>query len=241
MKSRRTIVAVEGFYADPKAVRKYALLQDYYTPYEDQILVQKGRQRATWWASRFRSFDQCPFKSSKTLIGALQDAVGENIDMDHWRGVYPVDKASKPIVSANVSTPTCLWNCSFHVKPENGQQLGDGVHNHVIDSWNSVGPDGWAGIIYLNPGAPLYGGLHLWRNIDSSKNFDWMTQARDWELIDSFGNIFNRLVLVRGDIPHSGAGGWGECIENGRMYQTFFFRTNKRRNIWPVSLSVLGI
>jgi hypothetical protein len=160
--------------------------------------------------------------------------------MEHWRDSFPVDDHSKPLPSLCEGTRTCLWNCSFHVKPENGQQVGDGVHNHVTDSWNSVGPEGWSGIIYLDPKAPLQGGLHLWRNTDPMNNYDWMTPAKNWQLLDSFGNLFNRLILVRGDVPHSGAGGWGDSLENGRMYQTFFFRTLPRQTVWPVSLPVIG-
>src|SRR5262249_16706957 len=64
--------------------------------------------------------------------------------------------------------------------------------------------------------------------------FDWMTPAREWEPVDSLANVFNRLVLVRGDIPHSGAGGWGDRLGNGRMYPTFFFPTPPGRNPLPL-------
>ena len=158
-------------------------------------------------------------------------AVGERIDLDHWRAEFPVDADFRPIVTPGVQPATCLWNCCFHVKPDNGQKLGQGVHNHVTDGWNAVGRDGWAGIIYLNPDAPIEGGLHLWRNSDPARQFDWMTPADNWHLTDSFANQFNRLALVRGDLPHSGAAGWGNRVENGRMYQTFFFRTLPSR--WP--------
>jgi hypothetical protein len=231
--ARRTIVVVEDFYRDPLAVRRYALAQDYYLPYERRVEVQTGRLRATWWASKFRAADDCPFKSSQGLIAALEAAVGEKIDLEHWTAQFPVDAESKPIVTPGKPAPTCLWNCCFHVKPDNGQKLGQGIHNHVTDGWNSVGRQGWAGIIYLSPDAPLDGGLHLWRNVDSSRDFDWMTPAENWRLTDSFGNQFNRLTLVRGDVPHSGAGGWGDRLENGRMYQTFFFRTLAPDEPWP--------
>jgi hypothetical protein len=240
VKSRRSIIVVEGFYRDAQAVRNYALRQPYYTPYQDPREVREGRARATWWASYFRRFEECPFKSSKSLIEALEYAVAETIDLEHWSDSFPVDEVSKPLPELGEGRRTCLWNCCFHVKPENGQKLGDGVHNHVTDSWNPVGPDGWAGIIYLDPKAPLEGGLHLWRNGDPANNYDWMTPAKNWQMLDSFGNLFNRLILVRGDVPHSGAGGWGERLENGRMYQTFFFRTAPRQTIWPVSLPRIG-
>lgn len=240
MRSRHSIVVIEGFYRDANAVRDYALGQPYYTPYEEEAAVQAGKVRPTWWATRFKPVDSCPFKSCTGLIEALEQAVGETIDLEHWQAPFPVDAASKPLRDPGNGRRSCLWNCCFHVKPENGQRLGDGVHNHVTDGWNSVGADGWAGLIYLTPAAPLQGGLHLWRNREPTKNYDWMTPAANWELIDSFGNLFNRLVLVRGDVPHSGAAGWGNRLENGRMYQTFFFRTAPRRSLWPVSLPEIG-
>lgn len=219
---RRSIVVVDDFYRDPHAVRRYALAQPYYTPYESDEQV-RGGQRASWFASRFQAADRCPFKSSRGLLAALEAATGERIDLGHWRAPFPVDETGRPVAGADAAT--CLWNCCFHVKPDNGQRLGDGVHNHVTDGWNSVGVHGWAGIVYLNADAPLEGGLHLWRNVRPEREFDWMTPAAEWELLDTFGNRFNRLTLVRGDIPHSGAAGWGSGVADGRMYQTFFFKT----------------
>jgi len=235
--ARRSIVVLDNFYCRPDLVREYALRQRFYLPYQDKADVTAGRKTATWWASRFRSAKSCPFKSSDALRVALEKAVGERIDIEHWEGDYPVDDEGRPKALDGISPRTCLWNCCFHVKPHNGQRLGDGVHNHtVVDGWNAVGENGWAGIVYLDPAAPLTGGLNLWRNRDSRRNYDWMTPAANWELIDSFGNVYNRLVLVRGNIPHSGAAGWGDRIENGRLSQTFFFTTIAHESTWSVSV-----
>lgn len=240
MASRRSIVVIEDFYHDPEGVRDYALRLPFYLPYENEDDVEAGHCRPTWWASRFRPAGDCPFKSSRLLIDALEQAVGEPIDMSHWCASFPLQADAKPSSQLGAGPRTCLWNCSFHVKPDNGQELGGGVHNHVTDDWNSVGPDGWAGILYLTPLAPLSGGLHLWRNKDRARQYDWMTPAGNWELIDSFGNLFNRLLLVRGDVPHSGARGWGDRLENGRMYQTFFFKTGTTPSAWPVAMPGIG-
>lgn len=240
-KSRRSIIVIDNFYHDPYAIRNYALKQSYYTPYQDEEAVYAGRVRATWWASRFRRYEDCPFKSSKRFINALENAVGEPIDMNDWCAPYPVNLASKPELSSTESPHSSLWNCCFHVKPDNNQRLGDGIHSHTdADSWNAAGTDGWAGIIYLSPRPPLEGGLHLWRNINPLRQYDWMTPAHNWELVDSFANLFNRLILVRGDVPHSGACGWGDSLETGRMFQTFFFRTTIKQGIWPVVLPEIG-
>jgi hypothetical protein len=236
MSSRRSIVVVESFYRDPDAIRDFALKQKFYTPYEEQAAATEGRIRATWWASCFKKYNDCVVKSSNALTAALEQATGEEIDQLHWQADYPVGADSKPLKAGPPAGASCLWNCCFHVKPENGQKLGDGVHNHVTDGWNSVGPDGWAGLLYLNRLAPLDGGLYLWRNKRETANFDWMTARENWQLVDTLANLYNRLVLVRGDVPHSGAGGWGDSLETGRMYQTFFFRTIRKQSLWPVAI-----
>ena len=237
MKPRRSIVVADDFYRDPASVRDYALRLPYYTPYEDEDAVRAGTVRATWWASRFRHHRACPFKSSKWLLDALVHAVGEPIDARHWEADFPVEAAGKPVAGSPADGRTCLWNCAFHVKSESGQNVGDGAHSHTdLDTWNAVGDNGWAGLLYLDPAAPLDRGLHLWRNVDPARMADWMTPAKHWELIDSFGNVFNRLILVRGDVPHSGAAGWGDRLDNGRMFQTFFFRTAFVPAVWPVAL-----
>jgi hypothetical protein len=224
MQGRRSIIVVENFYTDPDNVRKYALKQNYYNPYQPNT-IETPHWSTTW----YRPWAECPFKQSPSLLPALEQIVGETIDRVHWQNTYPTDEESKPIVKDPRGREACLWNCSFHVKFDSGQRLGMGVHNHVTDGWNSVGEDGWAGIIYLGP-APLAGGLHLWKNIDHARRFDWMTPPSNWNLVDRFGNIANRLLLCRGDLPHSGANGWGDSIETGRMFQTFFFKTVNPRS-----------
>jgi hypothetical protein len=233
---RKTIIVADDFYSDPLAVRRWALRQSWYYPYQADADVHSGRALFSWMTTWFRSAEECPFKSSTSLIERLQELTGDTIDLDHWKASFPTTDEGKARADCReMPDRSCLWNCSFHVKSGHyPQPLGEGVHNHVTDAWNSVGEDGWAGLIYLSPVSPLDGGLHLWRNIDPAHKYDWMTPAANWERIDSFGNVFNRMILVRGDIPHSGAGGWGRNLEDGRLYQTLFFRTVRRRH--PVSV-----
>lgn len=236
---RSDVIIVDGFYANPWAVRDYALKLEYYYPYEPDDSVTSGQRPATWMASRFRPATECPFKSSPQLIKALEELTGELIDRQHWKGSFPTDEEGKAALWHKEDAERgCLWNCCFHCKPVNGQQLGDGVHNHVTDTWNGVGIDGWAGLLYLNQDAPLEGGLKLWRNVDPDHNFDWMTPRDNWQLVDDIGNVPNRLVLARGNLPHSGAAGWGDTLDSGRLYQTFFFRTRTPARRPPVWISL---
>jgi hypothetical protein len=226
---RTSTILVDNFYANPGAVRQFALKQRYYHPYQSAADDANGRPPA-WMASRFKPADACPFKSSLELLARLEGVTGDCIDLDHWNRGFPVDASSRPLPAARRTGPTsALWNCCFHLKTGTGSALSEGVHNHVTDDWNTVGEDGWSGLVYLTDDPPLRGGLQTWRNVHPEHDYDWMTPADQWELVDDLANVPNRLVLFRGSVPHSGAPGWGASLEDGRLFQTFFFRVQPRR------------
>lgn len=230
---QKDIIIVENFYSDPYKVREYALKElksNSYLPYGND----------SWKTTAFKKWNDCPFKSSKSLTDRLSDIINEEIDLDAWRlglpwpgfpsGAQPSMIKEKMLSFLKEEAPPFFpptWNCAFHTKPVTGQKLGEGVHNHVIDIWNSVGENGWVGLIYLNPDAPVDSGLFLWENLDPKKNYDWMSESDQWKLIDSCGAVFNRLILCRGKKPHSGADGFSNLDDAGRLYQTFFFTTKK--------------
>jgi hypothetical protein len=221
---RSSIIIIENFYEDPDAVREYALRQRYYYPYQPNADVESGRVRFNWMTSWFKSPGECPFKSSTDLLKKLEWATGDTIDMEHWNRPFPTNAEGKAAAGFAATSRSCLWNCCFHFKPETAQKLGEGVHNHVTDVWNESGANGWNGLIYLSTNAPVSGGLKIWRHHNPERKYDWMTPKENWEMVDDLGNLYNRLILCRGNLPHSGADGWGANLENGRLFQTFFFQ-----------------
>ena len=48
-----------------------------------------------------------------------------------------------------------------------------------------------------------------------------------WELVDKVGNVFNRLVLFNSKQYHASMDYFGANKENGRLYQVFFFSTER--------------
>lgn len=221
---KKSTIVVDDFYDNPIQVRDYALGLDYYYPYESEPYLMSGVEKYTWKSSIYLPSNQCPFKGSLDLIKRLENITGEIIDTESWNLGFPFSKDGKPDSTKSNDQHSCLWNCTFHFKPKWDHEIGEKVHNHVTDGWNSVGKNGWVGIIYLTPFAPKSTGLYLWNNIDPSLKYDWMTPKENWELVDTFGNIFNRLILCKGDIPHSGAAGWSDDMMAGRLFQTFFFK-----------------
>jgi Family of unknown function (DUF6445) len=107
---------------------------------------------------------------------------------------------------------------------------------HVDDSAN------WAGVVYLTPDAPVsagtglfrskVNGLRTWRKFEhtdkENENAEHIINSVDytkWDIVDRIGNIYNRLILYRGDLLHVSLDYFGHDVNDGRLFQTFFFNT----------------
>ena len=105
-----------------------------------------------------------------------------------------------------------------------------------VDSWNN-----WAGVLYMTPNAPLNSGTGLYMYKDGTR-FDEEQKIRgnadeinkhtqdvtQWELVDKVGNVFNRLVIFNANHFHCSMDYFGDNKENGRLFQVFFFSTEKQ-------------
>ena len=96
------------------------------------------------------------------------------------------------------------------------------------ETWVHLDPSDWTGVLYLTPNAPIESGtlffkedVELVKRLRAPEGFGNMGV----DLISTVGNVYNRLVLWRGsEIPHrSNMTGFGDCLENGRLTQVFFF------------------
>lgn len=101
----------------------------------------------------------------------------------------------------------------------------------------------WAGVIYLTPDAPLSGGTGLFRHKETGlevapklangeydeaimrKIYEDSQDMTKWEMTNFIGNVYNRLILYRGDIFHTSLDYFGKDMHDGRLFQTFFFDT----------------
>jgi len=84
-------------------------------------------------------------------------------------------------------------------------------------SWIHKDGCDWAGVLYLSPDAPLESGTAIYNDND--------------ELINAFGNVYNRLVLYKGNLNHcSLLPGFGNSPETGRLTQVFFFNATPKLN-----------
>ena len=97
-------------------------------------------------------------------------------------------------------------------------------------------PQRWAGMLYLTPNAPYQSGTsthalkgtdvrHL-SHPDITKCFRPGSQNLDrtiFEPVDTFGNVYNRLVIFNAGYLHSATDYFGYNNDNCRLWQMFFF------------------
>jgi len=98
----------------------------------------------------------------------------------------------------------------------------------------------WAAVIYLTPDAPPTGGTSFYRHketkIHHNSQIDWSTDIGNkvfnqktfldgspYEMVDTVGNVFNRLVIFDGGLIHSGINYFGWDLESSRLFHIFFF------------------
>jgi hypothetical protein len=104
----------------------------------------------------------------------------------------------------------------------------------------------WAAVCYLTPDAPISSGTGLFRHKQTGRmNYNYKTAMIDpeydknappndetqdytkWEMVDRVGNIFNRMILYRADNYHVSLDYFGKDINDGRLFQVFFFNTER--------------
>jgi hypothetical protein len=186
---------VDNFYQDPHQVREFALEQTYF----------EGEG-----AVGFRTRKQYLFEGLKERF---EDIMGVKIQ-DHTlegQGWYDVGINGR-FQYCTAGTPS-VYHC---------------------DSQK------WAAVIYLTPDAPPVGGTSFLRHKETkiyhNSQIDWSTGVGEkvfnqktfldgspYEMVDTVGNIFNRLVIFDGGLIHSGINYFGWDLHSSRLFHIFFF------------------
>tara|TARA_Y100000004_G_scaffold196857_1_gene268433 strand:- start:442 stop:1050 length:609 start_codon:yes stop_codon:yes gene_type:complete len=137
------------------------------------------------------------------------------------------------------------FNTTDYEFDKNGNNLGENYNGTFyltfeddIQWYHADVHNRWAGVLYLNPDvSPDFGtGIYKWLG-NNSMFYDYNNkelmdtmwkdcQSNDsWQLVDQIGNVFNRLVLYRGDLFHKPLKSFGNNLQSGRLVQVFFFDT----------------
>jgi hypothetical protein len=109
-------------------------------------------------------------------------------------------------------------------------------------SWIHRDNTEYSAIIYLTPDAPISSGtetfMHNKLNTTYGKGDNENTLSNDaydkskWEVLDSIGNLYNRMIIFNGLQSHQSKVYFGDDKNNGRLFQVFFFNIERE---FPIS------
>ena len=197
------LLVIDNFYIDAKETREH-------------ILKEEFKVRGNYPGQRTTSRANIHLK--EMIQGYIQHFAGKIID-------WPMPSTSNNNGQNNNDT----YNGAFQYTTSRDRTW---IHN---DGWNN-----WAGVLYLTPNAPVSSGTGIFRFKDGTRSADEAEvrgnkklldeNSQDytkWELVDRVGNVFNRLVLFNSKQYHASLDYFGTNKENGRLFQVFFFSTER--------------
>jgi hypothetical protein len=92
-------------------------------------------------------------------------------------------------------------------------------------------------IVYLHPDPAENTGTSFYTHKETGSRSYWDDDGESiekdgakpekWIRRDTVGNVYNRAVVFEGDLWHAADDYFGDSLENGRLFQTFFFNKVK--------------
>jgi len=219
-KFNEQVVKAKAYYDKPKTIYcNLMVIDNFYTNAQatrDYMLTQEFKVRGNYPGQRTISFANEHLK--EMIQGYIQHFAGKIVN---WPMPLSADNDDQ--------TNAEIYNGAFQYTTSRDRTW---IHN---DGWNN-----WAVVLYLTPKAPVNSGTGIFRFKDGTRN-DEEAEARGnkkildecsqdytkWELVDRVGNLFNRLVLFNSNQYHASLDYFGTNKENGRLFQVFFFSTER--------------
>lgn len=208
------IIVVDNFYNNAQGTRDYILTQEF------SVKGNFPGQRTISYANEhLRDIIQgyvAPFGGKITEFPMPSSSKTEN-------------KKDSNKKDSNKKDDKAIYNGSFQYTTSRERSW---IHS---DGWNN-----WAGVVYLTPDAPLSAGTAFYRfkNGEYSEEDAKLLNTKDdtdkfsqdltkWEQVDKVGNVFNRLILFNSKRFHMSMDYFGDTKENSRLFQVFFFSTER--------------
>lgn len=191
------LVVVDNFYNDPDAVRDYALKQ----AYQDNLNDHKGS----------RSIEKTIFSGTKEAFEFILNKRVTNWETHIYNGVFQYCIAEDSLV---YHTDNQTYAAMIFLTPDAPVETGTSFYR---SKFNKLMREPTAeDCERLNSSAE-----ELVENMFAHNYYD----KTRWELLDTVGNVYNRLVIFDAKRVHSASEYFGDCKENGRLFHIFFFDT----------------
>jgi hypothetical protein len=161
-----------------------------------------------------------PFTVTGNFPGARTESM-EGLNFHNAKTMF------ETLLRKKISWWPAQYNTSFQYTTEDSK------------TWIHYDDTDWAAVLYLTPDAPLDSGTAIYMHnetkiykLDKNDPKTDMNGSQDvndtskWTPIIQTANIFNRLIIYRGNYYHrSVRAGFGKNQFDGRLFQTFFFNT----------------
>ena len=194
------LIIIDHFYNNPLDTRNY-------------ILTQEFKVRGNYPGQRTISY------ATPELKNIIQKYV------EPFAGKI----TSFPIPNKENSDASTIYNGAFQYTTSRDRSW---IHT---DGYNN-----WGGVLFLTPDAPVSSGTGFFQFYDGAmteedgqkrnnktKTDECSQDLTKWNIVDQVGNVFNRLVLFNAKRYHMSLDYFGTNKENGRLFQVFFFSTEK--------------
>ena len=194
------LIVIDNFYNNPHDTRKYILTQDF------KVRGNYPGQRTISYANQH-----------------LKDIIQEYITPFGGKII------EFPMPNETNKDNNNIYNGAFQFTTSRDRSW---VH---IDGHNN-----WAGVLYMTPNAPLSSGTSFYhfhdgtackRDMEILENKEetdkYSQDLTKWKKVDEVGNVFNRLILFNSNRFHMSMDYFGDSKENGRLFQVFFFSTER--------------
>jgi len=163
------------------------------------------------------------------------------------RGNYPGQRTESFLNDAiKAKIQEILYPIAGTVTFWGGEYTGSFQYTVAKDrSWiHSDSTTDWACLVYLTPDAPITAGTGIFKHKETdlmtwdyrNKSPEYLKSAppgddfqdmTKWDMVDRFGNLFNRMIMYRADNYHMSLDYFGNSKENGRLFQVFFLNTER--------------
>jgi hypothetical protein len=194
------LIVVDNFYNNPHDTRKYILTQDF------KVRGNYPGQRTISYANQH-----------------LRDIIQEYITP------FAGKITEFPMPDETNKDNNSIYNGAFQYTTSRDR------------SWVHIdGANNWAGVLYMTPNAPLSSGTSFYHFHDGTtckrdmeilenkaETDKYSQDLTKWKKVDKVGNVFNRLILFNSNRFHMSMDYFGDSKENGRLFQVFFFSTER--------------
>lgn len=197
---KRTAVVVDDFLANPDALRRFALGLEYRAD-NRYFRGQRSTTRHLW----------------PGLREAIEQLLGLRVDKDLWEahgtnGVFQFCIGGDQLVyhsdqNTHAATlyltpdpPACAGTTLYKSRRHNGRTVQE-----VIARYEKTG---------FRPDA---------KTVEREMYENKLLDRTAWEVVDVFGNVYNRLVVWDAKLVHAASDYFGHSKETGRLFQMLFF------------------